>query len=53
MAHPVQRKEMEEVFAMMGVALATLHEIEKDFASSFLVGLTERQKINSRRWKSF
>ena len=44
MGHPVQKKEMEEVFALMGIALATLHEIEKDFVSSFLVGLTERQK---------
>ncbi len=44
MTHPVQRKEMEEVFALMGVALATLHEIERDFANSVLVGLTNRQR---------
>jgi hypothetical protein len=36
--------EMKDVFALMGLTLSILHEIEKDFSRAFVFGLTERDK---------
>ncbi len=36
--------EMKDVFALMGLTLSILHEIEEDFSRAFLFGMTERDK---------
>lgn len=44
MGKQAQKQDMQDVCAMMGLALTLLHEIEQELAEAFYVGLTEKQK---------
>jgi hypothetical protein len=45
--------EMKDVFAIMGLTLSILHEIEEDFSRAFLFGLSERYRKKGKNYDDF